>query len=217
MNSPNSRFTRPAYVLYFLLIWFITLLIGCSTSTTPPERVSVYPTIADALIPYAGETSGTTIYYPDGWAIREEQNELAFPSFHIAPDQATLEAMTIPETGGILSLSLLTASIMGITQSPTTTVASLLELQNRGMAEIPGATLTEPTQTYRLGEWEMARQVYRIEGMGDPYVSIQSLLKRGDTYVSASGFAYETEVATVRPLFDAILSKVTVPPDEAGQ
>jgi hypothetical protein len=205
----SSQFIMTDFRTYTLLALLITLLVGCSTPAAPPERISVYPTIADALVAYDSQSSDATIYYPDGWALREEQNELAFPSFHIAPDAATLTAMTIPEKDGILSFSILSAELIGA--SPTTTVASLLDLQNRGMADIPGATLTEPTQTYLLGDWEMARQVYRIEGMGDPYVSIQSLLRQGDTYVSASAFAYESQVLNAEAIFDAILSKITIP------
>ena len=211
-KSSKRTLSRPVIVGALILIGI--LIFGGSTpfSYTPPvPTIPVDTAIADAVIPYTSNTSGATIYYPDGWEIREIPNELGFQTFQIGPDTATLDTLDIPRQGGILSLSVLTADLVGATNSPTTTVASLLELQSQGMADIPGATLTEPTQTYRLGEWEIARQVYRIESPEAPYVSIQTLQKRGDIYVGASGFALESQVATARPLFDAILSRVTVP------
>lgn len=209
-SAQKQSFSRP--LLYTIIIIAVLVVGGGALLFSRPTlpALSVDAALVNTLIPQPSANTNATIYYPSGWAIREELNELAFPSFHIAPNEATLDAMTIPDTGGILSFSLLTSELMGVTANSTATVASLLELQNRGMADIPGATQTEATQTFQLGEWEMARQVYRIEGMGDPYVSIQSLLKQGDTFVSASAFTYETQSATTRPLFDAILSKITV-------
>lgn len=212
-SSKKKSFPRP--IIFGILILLGILILGGSTllSSNPSlPTIAIDTTLANTLTPYASNSTGATIYYPNGWRIREVPNERGFISYHIAPDSPTLDAMDIPQEGGILSLTLLTADMIGATPTSTATVASLLELQNQGMAEIPGATLTEPTQTFRIGAWEMARQVYRIEGTGDPYFSIQSLLKKGDTFVSASGFAFETQAATARPLFDAILSRVTVPP-----
>lgn len=214
-KSSNSKRTLSRPVIVGVLILIGILIFGGSTlfSYTPPlPTIPVDTAVANALIPYTSDTSGTTIYYPNGWKIQETPSDLGFRIFQIAPDTATLETLDIPQQGGILSLSVLTADLVGATNSPTTTVASLLELQSQGMADIPGATLTEPTQTYRLGEWEIARQVYRIESTEAPYVSIQTLQKRGDVYIGASAFALETQVVTARPLFDAILSKVTVLP-----
>lgn len=218
--SSTSKQTVSRPVIVGILILIAILIFGGSTlfTYTPPlPTIPVDTAVANALIPYTSDSSGATIYYPDGWEIREIPSELGFRIFQIAPDTATLETLDIPQQGGVLSLSVLSAELVGATNSPTTTVASLLELQSQGMAEIPGATLTEPTQTYRLGEWEIARQVYRIVSTEAPYVSIQTLQKRGDVYIGASGFALETHVATARPLFDAILSKVTVPDSGASQ
>lgn len=218
MKSTKSSKRTP--IIVGVLILIAILIFGGSTlfSFTPPlPTITVDTAVANALIPYTSDTSGATIYYPDGWEIQEIPSELGFSTFQMAPDTATLDTLDIPQQGGVLSLSVLTADLVGATNSPTTTVASLLELQSQGMADIPGATLTEPTQTYRLGEWEIARQVYRIESTEAPYVSIQTLQKRGDIYIGASGFALETQVAIARPLFDAILSKVTVPSAGATQ
>ena len=198
--------------LYLIILLFILSAAACNQQPSPtPEETEEAATADINYIPLSDEELGLAIVYPEDWV-----TQAVFGGLTTASSQSVIDASSLADIGenGFVNYLPGELGVFNLQTGQEFSASDALVILGvyKQLLEREGQSyqIVEPAHSLDIEAQSSGMMVLRSTEDGKPLITILAIIINEDYMALISAASLESSAATMRPIFDRIISSTQV-------